>query len=166
MKRSFSFFGIALSLLLTGCGVKPYVDVDVDSKEYALLQLEYKGDVSSGRYITYIRDYSKGCKDTIMLGQVSVDKGASSKVVKIPVEQPLWISVNYVENGLSSSYSDTSIFVLTPEKNKRYVVDYMRKDIDFSHAVSDFDIYMLEGDVKVDISPSRTHTFNEARECQ
>ena len=150
-------------LLLTGCGVKPYVDTD--AKDFATLQLTYKGDVTSGDYITYLRDFSNGCKVSVLLGEVTVDQEHSSRSVKIPVEQPLWISANYVESGFNSSYRDNKMFVLTPEKGKHYVVSYIRKDLDFFNTISDFDFYMLEGEQKVDIPSSRAHVYSE-KECK
>lgn len=154
----------ATIFLISGCfGGKPYVDVQ--SKEYATLEIVYTGDVS-GSYIVYVQDLSKGCKEAVSLGRIDADNNTHTKTVKIPVEVPLWISANYIERFLTDSYTDTKIFLLTPEENKHYVVSYMRKDLSFLNTISDFDVYTLEGNKKVDVVPSRLHTFDAATECQ
>lgn len=162
MKKNLMIVMSMMALLLAGCGVKPYVDVQSD--DYATLQLIYKGD-APGSFIVYIEDFSNGCKKAVQLGKVVADKNTRTKSVKIPVEVPLWMSVNYVENSFNSSYADTEMFVLTPEKNKHYVVDYMRKEIDFFNSIGDLDVYMIEEGEQKKIPTSRKRAFKSALEC-
>ena len=51
--------------------------------------------------------------------------------------------------------------MLTPEKNRHYIVEYMRKDISFFETMSDFDIYMQDGDKKMDIPASRIRELTQ-----
>ena len=83
MKISLVFFGIVLSLLLAGCGARPYVDVA--SKDYATLQLVPKSEtmIFTDDFYVFIDDFSKGCDDIGKMGIVKTDSDTNSRVVKI-----------------------------------------------------------------------------------
>lgn len=169
MKKSTLFLGAVLALLLTGCGAKPYVDVKSD--DYATLQLvpNSKTLMMTDEYGAHIFDYTKGCdfdQDNDYLGLIETDSDTPSRVVKIPVETPQIIKVYYTDEGLNSSHTIYTMYVLTPEKNKHYVVNYMRKEIDFFNTLSEFDVYVQDGDKKVDVPSSRLREYNYEQECK
>jgi hypothetical protein len=167
MKKSLLLFGSAMiALLLAGCGTRPYVDVE--SKEYATLQLIPKSEtmIFTDDYYAIIEDFSKGCEDRVVLGKVATDSDTPSRVVKIPVEKPLLITAYYRISDLNTDYTEYSRFILTPEKNRHYIVEYMKKEISFFQTISDFDVYMQEGDKKLKISDSRMRAFSREDECR
>ena len=155
MKLSLLFVGTILALVLSGCGAKPYVDVT--SKDYATLQLVPKSKtlIFSDDYYAFIDDMSKGCDGIDPMGMIMTDSDTPSRVVKLPVEKPLRITVDYrIESG-NSVYTEYMQFMLVPEKNRHYVVEYMRKDVGLFETMSDFDVYMQEGDKKLDVPSDR-----------
>lgn len=166
MKRSLLFIAsVFVALLLTGCGgVKPYVDVT--TSDYATLQLTSTTDTNGiGEDLTVYIDYLN-CTDSVELGKVETEINTPSRIIKIPVEKPLWINVRYVYQILYDSATYTDTFVLTPEKNKHYVVKYVSKDLSFTQALRDIDVFMLENGKPVDIPSSRIRGFSYAKECK
>ncbi len=169
MKISSLVFGVILVLLLTGCGAKPYVDVKSD--DYATLQLVPKSEtlIMKDEYGAHIFDYTKGCdfdNDRDYLGLIETDSDTPSRIVKIPVETPQIIKVYYTDEGINSSHTIYTMYVLTPEKSKHYVVEYMRKEIDFFNTLSEFDVYTQEGNKTVDVPGSRLREYNYEVECK
>ena len=168
MKLGSLFFGAVAAFVLTGCGAKPYVDTD--AKEYATFQIVPHSEtlIFTDDYYALIDDYSKGCSESKTLGIVETDSDTPSRVVKLPVGKPMLIGVYYKIEALdnSSSYTEYTKYVLTPRKDKHYVVSYVRKDLSFFETMSDFDIYMEEGDKKVDVPASDVREFDWATECK
>ena len=167
MKQSIVFLGsVVIALLLTGCGVKPYVDVTSD--EYATLQLIPKSEtlIFSDDYYCIIEDYSKGCKDSVMLGLVMTDSDTPSRVVKLPVKKPLLITAKYVVTSGNSTFTDYTQFILTPEKKRDYIVEYVKTDVDFFRTTSDFHTYMKKGGKVLDIPDANIHSFSYAKDCK
>jgi len=170
MKRSLLFFGaIITALLLTGCGAKPYVDVK--SNEYATLQLIPKSETLfiKDEYGAHLFDYSKGCDfddDRDYVGSIKTDSDTPSRIVKIPVDTPQIIKVYYEVDNLDSTHTTYTMLLLTPEKNKHYVIEYVRKDIDFFHELREFDIYMQEGKDKIDVPIERVRQYDYEAECK
>lgn len=167
MKKSVLFFGaIAMALMLTGCGgIKPYVDVK--SGDYATLQLipTTGNQAFPDEYYALINDNSKRC-DAVYLGGVETDSNTPSRTVKIPTEKPIIIKAVYLMESFNSRNTELTTFELIPEKNKHYVVEYLQKDVDMFNTISDFHIYMKEGDKKVEISSERLRDYNHGRECK
>lgn len=169
MKKSLLFFGtIITALLLTGCGARPYVDVK--SNDYATLQLIPKSEtlILKDDYGAHIYDYSKGCDFDYgedYMGTVKTDSDTPSRIVKIPVETPQMIKVFYVTDNFDSQHTTLMSVVLIPEKNKHYVIEYVKKEIDFFHELSEFDIYTKEGKEKVDVPRTRVRNFDYKAEC-
>lgn len=167
MKKSLLFFvTVFIALLLSGCGIKPYVDVT--SKDYATLQLVPKSEtlIFADDYYAIIEDFSKGCKDSVMLGMVMTDSDTPSRIVKLPVKKPLLITTKYVVTSGNSTFTDYTQFVLTPEKNRDYIVEYVKTDVDFFQTTSDFHTYMKKGKEILDIPSSSIRSFSHARECR
>ena len=166
MKKSLLFLAsIFVGLLLTGCGgAKPYVDVT--TSDYATLELTSKTDTNGiGESLTVYIEHSS-CTDPKKLGKVETGMNTSSRTIKIPVDKPLWIGVRYEYAMIYDSATFADNFVLTPEKNKHYVVKYVSKDLSFTQALRGADIYMLEDGKKVDIPNSRLHTYGPADRCK
>lgn len=168
MKKSLLFLAsVFVGLFLTGCmgsNAQPYVDVT--SSEYATLELTSVTDTNGiGESLTAYIEHSS-CTDPKELGHVKAGINASSRVIKIPADKPLWIGVRYVYQILydSASYGDN--FVLTPEKGKHYVVKYFSKDISFTQALRGVNIYMLEDGKKIDVPSSRLHTYGPEDHCK
>lgn len=170
MKKSLLFIGtIAMVMALTGCGAKPYVDVK--SEDYATLQLVPKSEtlIIKDDYGAHLFDYSKGCdfdQDDDYVGSIITDSDTPSRVVKIPVDMPQIIKVYYTDEGINSSHTIYTMYLLTPEKNKHYVINYMRKEIDFFNTLSEFDVYEQDGDKKLDVPSSRLRAYNYEQECK
>ena len=165
MKKSLLVLTSILALLLTGCNsAKPYVDVK--SSDYATFKLVPKTSKTFGTLDAYIDDYSLGCKKAVRLGMIETGPKSESRTIKLPVDRPIWIRVNFESSGYSSSQLDSKIFVLTPEKDKEYVVVYILKDLSFTQTISDFDVHMVEDGTIVDIPSSRIRDFNYVKECK
>jgi hypothetical protein len=161
LKVSLLFFGLVMSLLLAGCGARPYVDVK--SGDYATLQLVPKSEtvIFTDDFYVFIDDFSKGCDDIGEMGIVKTDSDTKSRVVKLPVDKPLRLSAYYKIESFNETYKEYTQFMLTPEKNRHYIVEYMRKDISLFETMSDFDVYMQEGDKKMDIPASRIRELTQ-----
>jgi hypothetical protein len=146
------FIAIILTLFsFSGC-VSKYKGTK--SHEYATLELtsQTKSALFANDYYAEIADYSKGCNNSESLGVVITDSDTKSKVVKIPVNKPLKIHVNYAH----SSYDDIS-FILTPKQKTHYVVEYVQDDRQFY-------VYTKVGNKKLDIPDANIRMFH-VREC-
>ncbi len=166
MRTGFTIITITILLLFGGCGIKPYVDVT--SKEYATLQLIPKSKtlIFTDDYYAIIEDYSKGCEKEKMLGVVMTDSDTPSRIVKLPVDVPLKINVNYrIESG-NSSFTDYTTFILTPEAGREYIVEYVRKEISMFETKSDYFTYMRYNGKAMDIPKERIRSFSMAQECR
>jgi len=166
MKKSLLFSAIVFVLLLTGCGAKPYVDVT--TKDYATLQLVPKSEtlIFTDDYYAFFYKHTKGCKNDVSLGVLTTDSDTPSRIIKIPVEEPLQVNVNYrIESG-NSTYIEYANFILTAEKNRHYVFEYARKDRGlFEKTLSEFDAYIMEDGKMTRIDPSRIRNFDPTKEC-
>lgn len=166
MKKHLSFSAMIFAFFLTGCGAKPYVDVT--TKDYATLQLVPKSEtlIFTDDYYAFFYQHTKGCKNDISLGMLSTDSDTPSRIIKIPVEIPLQINLNYkIESG-NSTYIEYSNFLLTPEKNRHYIFEYARKDRGlFERTLSEFDAYIEEDGKMVRIDSSRIRNFDPDKEC-
>lgn len=170
MKKSLFLVSAIIALLFSGCGLKPYVDVT--SKDYATLQLVPKSKtlIFKDDYYANITDFSDGCDynhDKSYLGAVKTDSDTPSRVVKIPSEKPLLINANYVVESNGNTYVEYNVFLLTPKKNKNYIVEYVKKDLGlFKGTISDFYVYEKVGDKEVKIPKSRiVRSFDYSKEC-
>lgn len=166
MKKYLSLSIIVLVLVLTGCGAKPYVDVT--SKEFATLQLVPKSEtlIFADDYYAFLSKHTKGCKNDVDLGILETDSDTPSRIIKIPVNEPLQINVNYrIESG-NSTYTEYANFLLTAEKNRHYVFEYAKKDLGlFKGTLSEFDAYIMENGKMTRIDPSRIRNFDPEKEC-
>jgi hypothetical protein len=158
MRKSLLFFAsVLMTVMMSGCA-KYYSEVTTE--EYATLELLPKSETLffADAYYAHIYDYSKGCDGIENLGTVYTDSD-TPKSVKIPVGTPLMIRVNYQVNQ-SHNYLE---FVLTPEKHRHYVVEYVREEVD-GKLKRDFSVYMLKGNAPVEIPSESIRAFN-SREC-
>lgn len=166
MKRSLLFLGtITMAMLFTGCGFKQYVDVKSD--DYATLQLVSKSETSlfTDEYYAIISTYEQRCKNSIHAGKIlETDSDTPSRIVKIAVEKPIKLNVNYKIESFNSMQIERAQYILIPEKNKHYIVEYIRKDIG-SQTLSDYNIYEFDGKNKVRIPDSRIRVFDPEKEC-
>lgn len=158
MKKSLLLLGIVM-VLLTGCGgAKPYVNmnIEIESDDYATLQLIAfsKTPLFAEDFYADMSDYTKGCNDMIELGKMYTNSDTPSKLAKIPSEKPIFIHAVYKNNIMNSSVD----FILTPEKNKQYVLEYVRLNDKYT-------LYQLEGSEKNNVPGSRIRNFNLS-ECQ
>jgi hypothetical protein len=162
MKKSFLLIGAMMAMLLSGCA-KLYTDVKSD--KYATFQMVTKGESFSwnDNYKVNIYDYTDGCKGMTDLGLVYTSGAGPTDVVKLPVEKPLLFKVVYLENRGANQYIDYTNFVLTPEQNRHYVVEYERKEVD-GEMVTSFYVFMQKGNKAFDIPSNRIRDFNN-REC-
>jgi len=167
MKKNLSFLiaFVGIGMLFSGCGAKPYVDTKSD--DYATFQLVPKSEtlIFTDDYYAYITDFSKGCHKDEFLGVIKTDSDTPSRVAKIPAGKPLIIKANYTITSNNSTYTEYDLFLLTPEKHKDYVVEYVRKDVSFFKTVSDFYVYEKDGNKEVEIPKSRIRNFDYEREC-
>jgi len=166
MKKYVLLNTIVFALILAGCGAKPYVDVT--TKDYATLQLVPKSKtlIFTDDYYAFFYKHTPGCKNDIDLGFIETDSDTPSRIIKIPVNEPLQINVNYrIESG-NSTYTEYANFLLTPEKSKHYIFEYARKERGlFESALSEFDAYMMEDGKIIRIHPSRIRNFDPTKEC-
>lgn len=159
MKKSLLLIGIVImSFMLSGC-VKLYKDVKTD--EHATYQMHTKGEDFSWNdsYYVNIYDYSKGCNDIVELGIISAGFGSETKIAKLPVEVPLYFKVTFIKTIGRNQYFDITSFILTPEKNKNYVVEYERNDGNGKYYV-----FMKNGEKAMDIPSSRIKDFS-SKDC-
>ena len=166
MNKYLSFCAVVFALVLTGCGAKPYVDVT--SKDYATLQLVPKSEtlIFTDDYYAFLYKHTKGCKNDVELGIVTTDSDTPSRIIKIPVNEPLQINLNYrIESG-NSTYIEYANFLLSAEKNRHYVFEYTRKDMGlFKETLSEFDAYIMENGKMIRIDPKRIRNFDPTKEC-
>lgn len=161
MKKNLLFLlSFIIATLFSGCA-KMYVEPK--SSNVATLQLIPKSKtlILSDNMYAGLSDYSKGCAKMVELGVFGTDSDTPSKVVKIPAEIPLLVKVSYFVNGGNSS--DNIDFVLTPKKNKDYIIEYVKKKKN-GRTITDFYVYMKKGKKTVDIPEKRIRDFNY-REC-
>jgi hypothetical protein len=167
MKKYLSYSAIIFVLFLTGCGAKPYVDVT--TKDFATLQLVPKSEtlLFTDDYYAFFYQHTKGCKNDIPLGVLTTDSDTPSRIIKIPVNKPLQVNVNYrIESG-NSVYTEYANFILVPEKNRHYIFEYARKDRGlFERALSEFDAYIMDDGKMIRIDPSRIRNFDPSKECE
>ncbi len=166
MKSYLSISAFVLTLLLTGCGAKPYVDVT--TKDYATLQLVPKSEtlVFTDDYYAFFYKHTKGCKNDVSLGILETDSDTPSRIIKIPVNEPLQVNVNYRIDSGNSTYIEYANFLLTAEKNRHYIFEYARKDLGlFKGTLSEFDAYIMEDGKMIRIDPKRIRNFDPTKEC-
>ena len=156
MRRGFIYSIALFSLMLVGCA-KPYVETG--AADYATLKLVAQADnLMFEDYVTAeLHDYSKGCSDMVGLGYVYTKTNEESKAYKIAAETPLMVKVSF------TTVIHTTDFVLKPQKNKNYVVEYLQEDKS-GNRVDDFYVYMMDEKGASEIPNERIRNFNY-REC-
>jgi len=164
MKIKLLIFGV-IALLLSGC-TKDYVDVK--SNNYATVQLvpQSKTLLFSDDYYAFIYDYSKGCQGEEELGILETDSDTPSRIAKIPINKPLRFAVYYRVQSGNSTYKEFTSFILKPQKYANYKIKYEKKDLNLFRSVSDFNVYMKQGNKRMQVPNSRIREFNYEKECQ
>ena len=163
MRRGFIYSIALFSLMLVGCA-KPYVETN--AADYATLKLVAQADnLMFEDYVTAeLHDYSKGCSDMVGLGYVYTKTNEESKAYKIAAETPLMVKVSFTPSvSGGTTVIHTTDFVLKPQKNKNYVVEYLQKDKS-GNRVDDFYVYMMDEKGASEIPNERIRNFNY-REC-
>jgi len=163
MRRKYVYILALVSLMLVGCA-RPYVETS--AADHATLKLVAQADnLIFEDYVTAeLHDYSKGCSDMVGLGYVYTKTNEQSKAYKIPAETPLMVKVSFtpsVSGGTTVIHSTD--FVLKPQKNKNYVVEYRQEDKN-GNRVDDFYVYMIDEKGASEIPNERLRNFNY-REC-
>lgn len=164
MKKSILFFGMTMTVLMfTGCMKKAYQDVT--SKEYATFQMTTKGKPFywNDDYTVFIYDYSNGCKNMPELGLIYTYGEGPTDIAKLPVDAPLLFKVRYNTNKGAGQNIDYTNFVLTPENNKHYVVEYSKKEND-GRLHTEYNVYIQKGEESIPIPDSKIREFHN-REC-
>lgn len=161
MKLFILSLAMIITVLFTGCMQKMYVGVK--SSKAATLQLIPNSKTDSDVLYAKITDYSKGCEDMDELGYISTYSDTVSKPVNVHADKPLLIQVSYYSTGFAADGPESTDFVLTPKKNKHYIIEYVKKKVR-GFTETDFYVYMKNGKKAVEIPEKRLRNFNY-REC-
>ena len=97
---------------------------------------------------------------------IETDSDTPSRVAKIPTDRPLRFAVYYkVQNG-NSVYEEFTNFILKPQLHANYKIQYEKKDINLFRSVSDFSVYMQQGNKRMQVPNSRIRSYNYEQECK
>ena len=170
MIKKILLFTIAV-FALTGCFSKPYVDVK--TPEYATVQLVPDSEtlIFKDTYRVFITDYNQmkskpQCKGGGALGHVETDSDTPSRAFKVPSDKALLFNAEYVVQSGNSTFTEYTMFVLTPQKYKEYVIIYQKKNLNLFKSVSDFSILEKRGDKLFPVPESRIRTYSPQKECK
>lgn len=161
-------FLTVIVVLLSACGAKPYVDVKSDDSATLQLIPKSKTLLFTDAYYAFVTDFSHGCDydyDRDYLGIFETNSDTPSRKIKIPSEKPLIIDAKYKVTSGNSVYIEYFSFLLTPQKNKDYVVEYTKKSLGLFKDISDFYVYEKSGDKEIKVPSSRIRNFNFKKEC-